>query len=353
MKKAMLLLVPAFTFFISCKKDIVPTTTTISTTPYAFAQPSNFPTATLPADNPLTVEGVRLGRHLYYETGMSINNTVSCATCHMQESNFSTPATSGFGVNGQTANNVMIHSNLAWQDNFLWDGHAVSIEHVVQMTITDPIEMNNTWEAATNYLKSVPKYQKMFEAAFGPNAITEENTAKAIGQFVRTLVSANSKFDRVQRGEESFTALEEMGYQMFNSEDGDCFHCHGDFTTGNLFGAYGDLQFANNGIDSILTPGVGLEHTTGNAADRGKFKVPSLRNVEFSYPYMHDGRMTTLQDVIEHYNIGGYITPTIDPNMKKAGIGRNWSETQKQALVAFLKTLSDKSFLTDTSFARP
>ncbi len=167
------------------------------------------------------------------------------------------------------------------------------------------------------------------------------------------MVSADSRFDKWQRGEVQFTQLELTGYDMFNSEEGDCFHCHGDLTTGNLFGAWGDLQFSNNGIDSILSTGAGLENVTGDPNDRGKFKIPSLRNVEYSFPYMHDGRFSTLQEVIEFYNMGGHLTPTIDPNMKKAGIGRNWSQTQKDALLAFLKTLTDNSFITDTSFTKP
>ncbi len=353
MKKVYILLIAVLIFGVSCKKDDPDPNPTPNTTPYVFKQPQHFPQPLLPADNPMTVEGIQLGRHLYYETKMSVDNTVSCATCHQQTHNFSTPAPKGTGVNGQTPNNVMIHSNLAWQQHFLWDGHAASIEHVVEMTIPDPIEMNNTWEAALDALKADPKYVKLFERAFGPNSITKDNTAKAIGQFVRTMVSAESRFDKWQRGDVQFTQSELLGYQMFNDENGDCFHCHGDLTTGNLFGAWGDLQYSNNGIDSVLTPNSGLEKVTGNPDDRAKFKIPSLRNVEYSYPYMHDGRFNTLQEVIEHYNMGGHLTSTIDPNMKKAGIGRNWTPTQKEALLDFLKTLTDNSFITDTSFTAP
>jgi cytochrome c peroxidase len=353
MKKIATLLIASLFLAISCKKDDPDPTPIHKTTPYTFKQPQHFPQPYIPADNPMTVEGVKLGRHLYYETSMSVDNTISCASCHQQTYNFSTPAPKGTGVNGQTKNSVMIQSNLAWQQHFLWDGHAASIEHVAEMTITDPVEMNNTWEAALNSLKAQPKYVALFNDAFGPNSITKENTAKALGQFVRTMISADSRFDKWQRGEVQFTQLELTGYDMFNSEEGDCFHCHGDLTTGNLFGAWGDLQFSNNGIDSVLTPGAGLENVTGDPNDRGKFKIPSLRNVEYSFPYMHDGRFSTLQEVIEFYNMGGHLTATIDPNMKKAGIGRNWSQTQKDALLAFLKTLTDNSFVTDTSFTKP
>lgn len=336
-----------------CKKDPATPSTPSGPTAYSFPQPSNFPAAYLPADNPMTVEGVRLGRHLFYEKRLSVDNTVSCASCHVQDYNFSLPLRNGIGVNGQTTNSVMIHSNLAWQKNFLWNGGAHDIEEVVFHTITDPIEMNNTWEEALSRLSSDPKYVKMFEDAFGANAITVDNACKATAQFVRTFVSANSKFDAWQRGDYVMNASEELGYELFNNEDGDCFHCHGDLTTGNLFGAYGDLQFSNNGVDSILTVNSGREAVTGNPDDRAKFKIPSLRNVEYSFPYMHDGRFQTLQDVIEHYNKGGYLTPTIDPNMKKAGIGRNWTQTKKDGLIDFLKMLTDNSFITDTSFSDP
>jgi len=353
MKRLAFTLIIGFVGFIACKKDVSPSDPTSKTTAVAFPQPANFPVPTLPADNPLTKEGIKLGRHLYYEKRLSNGNTVSCASCHNQEYNFSSPLPYGIGVNGHTHNSVMIHSNLAWQDLLLWNGGAISIEEVVYYTIIDPIEMNSTWEQSLAKIAADPLYVQMFEGAFGPNSITMENTCKATAQFVRTMVSANSKFDRWQRGEATFTTQELDGYQMFNDENGDCFHCHGDLTTGNLFGAYGDSQFSNNGLDAVLTPLLGRESVTLDSNDRGKFKIPSLRNVEYSYPYMHDGRFTTLQEVIEHYNMGGHITSTIDPNMKKAGIGRNWTQAQKDALLAFLKTLSDNSFLTDTSFSNP
>jgi len=353
MKKVLLASFLLFIAFYSCKKEITPIDPTHKTTPVAFPQPSNFPTPNLPLDNPLTKEGIALGRHLYYEKRMSIDNTVSCATCHNQDYNFSTPSKSGMGVNGPTHNSVMIHSNLAWQENLLWNGFATSIEQVAYLTIIDPVEMNSTWEISLGKIENDPKYISLYEAAFGPNAITTENSIKAIGQFVRTMVSANSKYDRWQRGEEQFTEQELFGYQIFNDENGDCFHCHGDLTTGSLFGAYGDLQYSNNGLDSVLIPNSGREGASGDSNDRGKFKIPSLRNIEYSFPYMHDGRFTTLQDVLEHYNMGGNITYTIDPNMKKAGVGRNWSQQQKDALLAFLRTLSDNTFIADTSFSDP
>ncbi len=339
----------------ACKKDqIVVQPIGPETTPVAFPKPANFPPVSMPADNPLTEEGIRLGRHLFYDPRLSGDNTQSCSSCHLQESSFSDPNQFSTGIDGSIGDrNAMVIMNLAWQDFFFWDGRSSSLEDQALQPIENPIEMNTTWPEVLAKLEADPKYVQMFEAAFGQNAITKENAARALAQFERTLISADSKFDRWQRGAYQFTQLEADGYQIFNSEEGDCFHCHGDLNTGNLFGSYGDLQFSNNGLDSILTPFTGYEVVTGDSLDRGKFKIPSLRNVEYSFPYMHDGRFTTLQEVIEHYNMGGHISYTIDPNMKVAGTGRNWTPYQKSALIAFMRTLSDDLFLTDTALANP
>lgn len=341
--------------FFGCKPDRIEVEPVASVGTFMpFPRPANLPPVEMPADNPLTVEGVNLGRHLFYDKRLSGDNSQSCASCHFQESNFSDPKQFSSGIDGSIGDrNAMVIMNLAWQDFFFWDGRSTSLEDQALQPVENPIEMKTTWPEVLAKLRADPVYVDMFYKAFGPNSITKENAAKAIAQFERTMISANSKFDMRQRGEYTFTTLEEDGYQIFNSEIGDCFHCHGDANTGNLFGSYGDLQFSNNGIDSVLKPNTGLEVVTGNSLDRAKFKIPSLRNVEYSFPYMHDGRFNTLQEVIEHYNQGGYITPTIDPNMKKAGVGHNWTSYQKSALLAFLLTLSDDSFLTDTTFADP
>ena len=339
---------------LSCKKDQIEQTPVLKTTPIAFPQPSNFPKAQIPADNPLTEEGVRLGRHLFYEKKLSGDNTLSCAGCHLQERNFSDPHQFSEGITGALGNkNAMILSNLAWQQFFFWDGRAKSLEEQALEPVENPIEMNTTWEEVIPKLKADPRYVRLFEAAFGPSSITKENAAKAIAQFERMLVSADSKYDKWQRNEYSFSQEELEGYNLFHNEIGDCFHCHGDFNTGMQFGSFGNLQFSNNGLDSILEVNSGREAVTGDTNDRAKFKIPSLRNVELSFPYMHDGRFNTLFEVIEHYNMGGHISYTIDPNMKAAGVGKNWSINQKQQLLDFLNTLTDESFLTDTALSDP
>jgi len=354
MGKRLLFSVGVLVLLFGCRKDQIVQTPLQSTTPVAFPQPSNFPKASLPADNPLTKEGIKLGRHLFFEKRLSSDNSQSCGSCHFQENNFADPRQFSVGIDGSIGDrNAMILSNLAWQSFFFWDGREQSMEDQALKPVENPIEMKAHWPDVIEKLKADPYYQEMFENAFGPNAITKENAAKAIAQFERMMVSSDSKYDQWKRGEYQFTQIEEDGYVIFNSEVGDCFHCHGDLNTGNIFGAYGDLQFSNNGLDSILKPNTGYEVVTLDSNDRAKFKIPSLRNVDYSFPYMHDGRFTTLQEVIEFYNTGGHVTYTTDPNMKAAGVGKNWSVYTKSALLAFLKTLSDDNFLNDTTFSDP
>lgn len=323
-------------------------------TPLELAKPAHFPPPDLPADNPLTVEGVQLGRHLFYDPRLSGDQTQSCASCHLQESNFAEFTAVSTGIDGiQGSMNAMVLSNLAWQQFFFWDGRATSLEEQVLEPVENPIEMHETWPNVIEKLEQDPRYITMFERAYGPNALTKENAAKSLANFIRTLVSGNSKYDQYVRGEYQFTTSEQLGFDIYNNERGDCFHCHGLAGTGYQMGAFGLLQFSNNGLDSILVEGSGREGVTGLPEDRAKFKIPSLRNVEYSFPYMHDGRFQTLPQVIEHYNMGGHASATLDPNMKAVGVGRNWSLAEKQGLLDFLKTFSDPAFLTDTTFSDP
>lgn len=327
---------------------------THTTTPITFVTPNGFLPPVLPNSNPLTEEGVRLGRRLFYDVRLSGDNTMSCASCHLQDFGFADPNRFSVGIDGLEGTfNAPPIMNLAWQEFFFWDGRKFSLEEQAVVPVTDPIEMHEDWQVALAELAADPQYPQLFQEAFGTSEITQERVGLAIAQFERMLVSSNSKYDQFKRGEVNFTDLELEGYNLFHSEDGDCFHCHGDATTGNIFGAFGDIQFSNNGLDSVLRPNSGRERVTGKADDRAKFKIPSLRNIEYTAPYMHDGRFNTLGQVIEFYNFGGHVTPTTDPNMKAAGIGRNWTLRQKQALLAFLETLSDASFVSDTSFSDP
>lgn len=354
----LLVFIGAFGAMMACQKDQLEEKSRsgdcVDVTCIDFPTPQGFIEPELPADNPLTEEGVRLGRHLFYEKRLSGDNSLACAGCHFQDQGFSDPRATSPGIDGISGTrNAMALFNLAWQENFFWDGRSPSLEAQAVEPVIDPIEMHTTWQDALNKLSSDPLYNQLFEDAFGPNSMTRDNATRAIAQFERMLISADSKYDRWLRGEYQMTQQEARGMDLFNSERGDCFHCHGAINTGNLFGAFGTLQFSNNGLDSVLTPGSGREAVTGDSLDRAKFKIPSLRNVEYTFPYMHDGRFANLFEVIEFYNMGGHPTYTIDDNMKAAGVGRNWSLDEKESLIAFLATLSDPGFVTDTAFSDP
>lgn len=325
-------------------------------TPYDLKVPKGFPPAIIPIDNPMTVEGVRLGRHLFYEKALSGDNSMSCASCHMQQRAFTDGLPVSKGIDGIAGRrSAMPLFNLAFEEQFFWDGRSLTLEEQALIPIEDPIELNADLDSVVARLASRPLYQRLFKEAFGTEEVSAKRIGKAIAQFERTMISANSKFDKVMRLEDGtqFTSLEEQGRQMFFSEEADCFHCHGAAETSYLMGAFGrDLQFVNNGL-KMNYQDQGRAEVTGKTSDIGKFKVPSVRNVEFSFPYMHDGSIPNLDSLIGFYNFGGFKHPNIDPNMKAAGIGRNWTPQQRNALKAFLQTLTDHQFLQDTAFSNP
>lgn len=346
-----------------CKKDSPTTSNNTFGTPYTLEVPSGFPSPNIPADNPMTEEGIKLGRFLFYEKSLSDNGTIACASCHIQERAFTDATALSIGTRGLPGRRkAMPIFNLAFQESFFWDGRVLTLEEQSIHPILDTLEMDNDLNTVISRLSANPIYPSLFKAAFGDEEISRDRIGKAIAQFERTLISANSKFDRVIRMQtgEQFTALEQRGYELFTSDydpnggsGGDCFHCHGERETRYLFGAFGrDLQFMNNGLKAIYAD-EGRAEVTGDPSDVGKFKIPSVRNVEFSFPYMHDGSIPNLDSLIGFYNFGGHLHPNIDPNMKAAGVGRNWSAGQKQALAAFLRTLTDYEFLQDTSFSNP
>lgn len=364
---SLLLLAGAVLFLSHCRPDNDPpafSPTGPVGTPYNLEIPQGFPPANIPPDNPMTHEAVELGRFLFYEKALSGNNSQSCGSCHIQERAFTDATPVSLGINGQPGTRkAMSLFNVAFHDNFFWDGRSLTLEEQALIPIEDPIEMDNDLATVVQRLEADPRYPPLFKAAFGDDKVTPERIGKAIAQFERTLISANSKFDRVMRVKdgEQFTAIEQRGYDLFNTDfdplggfGGDCFHCHGERETRFLFGAFGrDLQFLNNGLKADYSADEGRAIVTGRAQDVGKFKVGSVRNVEFSFPYMHDGSIPTLDSLIGFYNFGGHKHANIDPNMKAAGIGRNWNEGQKIALAAFLRTLTDHEFLTDSAFSDP
>lgn len=285
-------------------------------------------------DNPLTEEGVALGRMLYYDKIIDKHQELSCSSCHDQDKAFS------------SGGSTLPHMNLAWNDAFLWNGR-------IQGTFEDIMlfEVEVFFETDVTYLNEHDNYPELFEKAFGVEEITTLEVAYALGQFMRTQISGNSKFDRYLLGEEALTPSEQSGYDIYMDEQGgDCFHCHGDANNP----LWTDNDFHNNGLDATLTD-LGLGAVTGNPSDNGKFKTPSLRNLSYTAPYMHDGRFATLDDVIAHYSVGVQASsPNIDPLMQHSHNGGAQLTPQEMTdLKAFLLTLNDDDFITDPDLQAP
>jgi cytochrome c peroxidase len=316
-------------------------------TPYPFQMSATFPIPDLPHDNPLLVERVELGKKIFFDRHVSVNDRQSCADCHLPENAFTDGRRTARGAEGAIGpRKTMPLSNLAWKREFFWDGRAKSLREQVLQPIQNPLEMD---EPLTNLVAKLAGadagYPALFSAAFGSPEITAEKISLALENYVLTLTSFDTKFDRVLRGGDKFTPEEQRGFELFSTEydprrgqyGADCFHCHG----GTLFQSQG---FANNGLDSEFGD-VGREKVTGRTADRGKFAVPSLRNVALTAPYMHDGRFKTLEEVVEHYATGVKRSATLDPNLAKHPDGGvPLSAADKRALVAFLRTLTDARF---------
>ena len=347
----------AIVVILSCNQDQVE----FAPTPYTLAIPSHFPDMIIPEDNPMTVEGVELGRKLFYETKLSGDNTMACASCHAPSSAFSDPNQYSEGIDGIVGTrNSMALINLGWDDSFFWDGRAITLEEQILMPVEDPIEMHDTWAGVVSELNASTNYKNMFFKAFGTPGIDSTRAAKAIAQFLRTMISGSSKYDVMykfenglplsasEQGIYSSISLEAWaGYDLFKSLNGaDCFHCH----NGPLMQV---KKFSNNGLDATFTD-LGRGGITGNPNDNGKFKVPTLRNIAYSAPYMHDGRFATLDEVINHYSSGVSTSPTIDPLIEYASQGGVQLDAfEKDLLKQFLLTLSDESFINNPDFQEP
>ena len=328
----------------------------LGTTPYVLEISAHLPRPQIPADNPLTHEGVELGRRLFSDPALSKDGKISCASCHKQEQAFSDERRFSLGVGEiKGERHSMPIFNLLWHESFFWDGRAASLREQVVGPIEDDDEMAESLENVVAKLEVEPFYPTAFTRAFGSPGVTSERLALALEQFLFTKISQNAKYDRVLRGEAELTALETRGRELFGTENDPergllgaaCFHCHG----GNLFTNHG---FANNGLDALSSAAYRADEgtdwgrflATRVEADRGKFKVPSLRNVAATAPYMHDGRFATLEEVVAHYDRGVKRSETLDPNLAKHPTrGLQLSPDDKKALVAFLKTLTDDAFL--------
>lgn len=318
-----------------------------------------------PASNPVTDDGATLGRVLFYDKNLSINNTISCASCHLQTNGFSDPATFSVGFEGEvTSRNSMGLINARYYANgkFFWDERAASLEEQTLIPIQDHIEMGMHLDTLLKKLNTIAYYPDLFEKAFGDKTITNDRVSKALAQFTRSIISFSSKYDvgranfpantpQSQLGDFSnFTVQENRGKEIFFA-DTSCSICHGsEAFTGRIA--------ANNGLDVVYTD-EGLGGVSGNANEISKFKTPSLRNIELTAPYMHDGRLKTLEEVVEHYNSGVQAHPNLSPTLREGGALNgppkklNLSDSDKAALVAFLKTLTDNSVSAEAKYSSP
>lgn len=312
-----------------------------------------------PAANPITNAGAALGRALFYDNRLSANQTVSCSSCHQAEHGFSDPRQFSIGFDGRaTDRNSMGLTNARYylRENFFWDERAATLEEQVLLPIQDELEMGMSLELLITRLAAEPFYTQLFTTAFGSPTIDSNRISRALAQFVRSIISSNSKYDQgVPVSFANFTAAENRGRQIYQGQAGGCATCHGsdNFVPGNAI--------FNNGLENpYLDKGVG--RVSGRAQDEGLFKVNSLRNIALTAPYMHDGRFATLEQVVEFYNSGVVNHPNLSPQLRAPGPPGgppppprrlNLTATQKADLVAFLKTLTDTTVTTDPKFSDP
>ncbi len=341
-----------------CPGDDNIITGTYDPQPYTLDIPDWLPEPIIPADNPLTKAGVELGRRLFFDPIISVDSTLSCSSCHHPELAFTDAlgtSTGVMGLNGRRS--AMSLVNLAFNPRgFFWDGRAENLEKQAIEPVLDHVELADTWENVEDKLRQHPDYPQRFKAAFGIDTkaeITRLLATKAIAQFERTLISGRNKFDLALYLNQGFlTDQEERGRELFfiefaiDQNHPGCSHCH-------FAPLYTDNQFKNNGIEDVDGlqdfPDEGHGEVTNNIYDNGTFRVPTLRNVMQTAPYMHDGRFTTLEEVIDHYASGGHNVENKDPNSRPFTI----LPEDKAALIAFLKTLSDEEFLTNPAFSSP
>jgi cytochrome c peroxidase len=320
-----ILLLLATTF--SCRKDDVGVIN-------LFKQPKHFPAPYYQFNNfNLTQERIDLGKRLFYEPLLSLDNSISCASCHFKSHGFSDPGNAfSKGVfDSLSARNSISLANLAWNKSFFWDGGVNHLELSSFAPISNINEMRENINQVANKLSEKYLYNSMFELAYDTDSITAERILWSLAAYMATLISAESEYDKVYSGNSTFNSEQEKGYQLFKK---DCATCHTEPLTTNY-------NFENNGLDSVFSDN-GRELITLNPTDKGKFKVPSLRNIALSPPYMHDGRFETLNEVIEHYSSGIKESSTLSDLPIN---GFNYTLQEKASLISFLESLTDYSYI--------
>jgi len=294
-------------------------------------------------NNPITEQGFELGRKLFYDPNLSRDSTISCANCHLQYTGFThVDHKVSHGIDGRkgTRNSPAL-INLAWNSSFHWDGGVNNLEVQVLNPIQSYTEMDNTLEKVIKYLNTWPEYKQLFMAAFDDSVANTKSMLKAIAQFTSSLISSNSKYDQYLRGEIDFSSQEKNGLKLFKKH---CNKCH----TEPLFNSN---EYASNGLDvDTVFYDLGRYGITQDLKDSLKFRIPTLRNIEYTFPYMHDGRFQKLKDVLEHYTTIDINKPQLHESLKKPII---LNSNQKKDLIAFLYTLTDKEFIYNKKFSFP
>jgi cytochrome c peroxidase len=328
MKKILLFL--TFIVVLACQKD------RSADNSLSIDYPDYFPTPVYQFNNnALNKDRFELGKKLFFDPILSSDGRISCASCHSQAHAFADHNVSfSAGVANQLGErNSPSIANMIWSPNFMWDGGVNHIEVFSVAPITNPVEMNETMLNVVNKLNSSADYRRAFKQAYNVDPITDQAMLRALTIYMSMIVSTDSKYDQYRQGKVSLTVEEQNGLELFRQK---CANCH----TEPLFT---DYSFRNNGLDSVFTD-LGRGRITNDLSDYGKFRVPSLRNVELTYPYMHDGRFWTLEDVVDHYTAGIKNSSTLDPALSNS---INLTNTEKENIIKFLKTLTDWSLISN------
>tara|TARA_B100000029_G_scaffold503626_1_gene580893 strand:+ start:714 stop:1688 length:975 start_codon:yes stop_codon:yes gene_type:complete len=306
-----------------------------------------------PERNPLTVDGVELGRALFYDPILSGNNQVSCSSCHKQELAFSDGEQ--FSTAGVSGNLLLRHTpaliNLAWMDGYFWDGGSFDLESQVYGPLEHVDEMHQNLSELEQELADHPYYPQMFLKAFPEDGITIPNLVRALAQFQRTLISADSPYDLHIRQGSGLTSIELLGFDLFKKKK--CANCH-------VPDHFTDYTYRNNGLDDTFPEdherlAWGRARITLDPADIGKYKVPTLRNVAITAPYMHDARFMTLTQVLDHYRFHLAESDTVDAEFRRddGSLGIDMTDEERDLIIVFLKALNDDGFMSNTAFSDP
>ena len=319
--------------FSSCRKTVDPEITDR----YVYDLPEGFPMPDIPADNPMTKSKVELGKRLFYDPIFSRTGTISCGTCHQPDLALTDGLAKSRGVeNREVARNSPSLANIVYHPYFMREGALQTLEQQVLVPIQEHAEFDYHLDSIVNKLNADPAYQEAFMESFDEPA-DRLNVLQAISAFERTIISGNSTYDKVERGEQSYTSLQARGKELF-FDVLDCGRCHGGFN-------FTDYSFKSNGLYEEY-PDPGKYRLTLIKTDSGVFKVPSLRNVALTAPYMHDGSMTTLEQVVRHYESGGKDFINKDPGLLPFTL----SDTDRDALIEFLRSLTDLEFVNNPDY---